>query len=350
MRGCPFRFRTLEEDTFLESVAAAGGRIVRQEHPSAPATYESRYFITDHLGSTRVVVDSLGTIVQQVDYLPYGEKCINSTLISGENDYLYGGKEFQAPVFNIPWYDSQARFQTTDGMFVSLDPQCEKYYSLSPYAYCAGNPVRYVDRDGGVVETALDIVSLGLGVKSFVSNVKAGNTRGAIWDGVGIVADAISVAVPFLPAGAGFAIKAARAADKGVDGVKAADKAVDAAKGMKNANRVQEGIDFGKESLDVSKAAGLSVEGEVRLVPLNGKGNVKGNRSTVDQLIDNGDNTYSIIETKLSPHSKLSKGQKATRLQVEESTGMMEVRSDVFSHKKGDVIYVKDYNIRYKYE
>jgi RHS repeat-associated protein len=100
------------------------------------------------LGSTRVVVDSLGTIVQQADYLPYGEKCVNSTLISGENDYLYCGKEFQAPVFNIPWYDSQARFQTTDGIFVSLDPLCEKYYSLSPYAYCAGNPVRYVDRDG----------------------------------------------------------------------------------------------------------------------------------------------------------------------------------------------------------
>ena len=95
------------------------------------------------------MVDSLGTIVRQADYLPYGEKCRNGTLISGENDYLYCGKEFQAPVFNIPWYDSQARFQTTDGMFVSLDPQCEKYYSLSPYAYCAGNPVRYVDRDGG---------------------------------------------------------------------------------------------------------------------------------------------------------------------------------------------------------
>ena len=29
----PFRFRTLEEDTFLESVAAADGRIVRHFHP-----------------------------------------------------------------------------------------------------------------------------------------------------------------------------------------------------------------------------------------------------------------------------------------------------------------------------
>ena len=95
-------------------------------------------------------------IVQQEDYLPYGEKCRNITLISGENDYLYGGKEFQAPVFNIPWYDSQARFQTTDGMFVSLDPQCEKYYSISPYAYCAGNPVRYVDRDGKEASTHTD--------------------------------------------------------------------------------------------------------------------------------------------------------------------------------------------------
>ena len=29
-----------------------------------------------------------------------------------------------------------------------LDPHAEKYYSISPYAYCAGNPVRYVDLKG----------------------------------------------------------------------------------------------------------------------------------------------------------------------------------------------------------
>ncbi len=74
----------------------------------------------------------------------------------GENDYLYGGKEFQAPFFNIPWYDSQARFQTTDGIFVSLDPQCERYYGISPYAYCAGNPVNRVDIDGRVITDYFD--------------------------------------------------------------------------------------------------------------------------------------------------------------------------------------------------
>lgn len=29
-----------------------------------------------------------------------------------------------------------------------VDPLAEKYYSISPYAYCAGNPVRYIDPNG----------------------------------------------------------------------------------------------------------------------------------------------------------------------------------------------------------
>lgn len=31
---------------------------------------------------------------------------------------------------------------------MSIDPHCEKYYSISPYAYCMNNPVRFVDPDG----------------------------------------------------------------------------------------------------------------------------------------------------------------------------------------------------------
>lgn len=45
-------------------------------------------------------------------------------------------------------YDSQARFQSSSGRFLTIDPLAEKYYSISPYAYCAGNPVRYIDPDG----------------------------------------------------------------------------------------------------------------------------------------------------------------------------------------------------------
>jgi hypothetical protein len=35
-----------------------------------------------------------------------------------------------------------------------MDPLAEKYYSISPYAYCANNPVRYVDRDGRDIKLA----------------------------------------------------------------------------------------------------------------------------------------------------------------------------------------------------
>ena len=32
--------------------------------------------------------------------------------------------------------------------FTRTDPSAEKYYSVSPYAYCMNNPLRYVDKDG----------------------------------------------------------------------------------------------------------------------------------------------------------------------------------------------------------
>ncbi|MDR2058300.1 MAG: hypothetical protein LBP83_08515 [Dysgonamonadaceae bacterium] len=31
---------------------------------------------------------------------------------------------------------------------MSIDPLCEKYYWISPYVYCANNPVRYTDPTG----------------------------------------------------------------------------------------------------------------------------------------------------------------------------------------------------------
>ena len=197
--------------------AVPGGRGVK-----GSTGWEVRYFTADHLGSTRVVTDIAGTILEQFDYLPYGERCINSGLAvanTDKTDYLYGGKE-KPQLFGIDWYDSVARWLTTSGIFVSPDPLMEKYYSISPYAYCAGNPVNLVDPDGKIWETALDIGSLVMGVKSFTTNVKEGNVGGAIVDGLGIVADAIAVATPFVPGVASAGIAAARGIDKGADALK----------------------------------------------------------------------------------------------------------------------------------
>ena len=52
-------------------------------------------------------------------------------------------------------YDYGARqYDPTTARFTSIDPLCEKYYHISPYAYCAGNPVNYVDPDGKRIEIA----------------------------------------------------------------------------------------------------------------------------------------------------------------------------------------------------
>lgn len=57
--------------------------------------------------------------------------------------YKNGGKELEA-MHGLNLYDFLARWHNpADGAFTSMDPLCEKYYHISPYAYCAGNPVKY---------------------------------------------------------------------------------------------------------------------------------------------------------------------------------------------------------------
>jgi RHS repeat-associated protein len=110
--------------------------------------FMSHNYITDHLGSTRVVLNNAGSVLERYDYYPYGEKIDVSVANTGNTDYLYTGKESQQSLFGINWYDSGARFQTTDGIFTGIDPLAEKYYHISPYAYCAGNPVNLMDLKG----------------------------------------------------------------------------------------------------------------------------------------------------------------------------------------------------------
>ncbi len=83
----------------------------------------------------------------QAIYYPYGGILSQSTN-QGVQKYKYNGKEFDT-MHGLNMYDYGARQQDPAvGMFTSMDPLCEKYYNISPYSYCAGNPIRYVDVDG----------------------------------------------------------------------------------------------------------------------------------------------------------------------------------------------------------
>ena len=105
------------------------------------------YFLKDHLGSNRVVVTPAGTAMQVNHYYPFGGLFGEST--GGTSQRIkYNGKEFDR-THGVDWYDYGARHMTPDaGRFTTIDPMAEKYYNISPYAYCANNPINAIDIKG----------------------------------------------------------------------------------------------------------------------------------------------------------------------------------------------------------
>ena len=52
--------------------------------------------------------------------------------------------------FGARYYDCKL-----SGLFLSVDPMSDKYPSISPYAYCSWNPVKFVDPDGREIDPYL---------------------------------------------------------------------------------------------------------------------------------------------------------------------------------------------------
>ena len=111
----------------------------------ADTTYH--YFIRDHQGNVRVVVDEHGNVEEVNDYYPLGGLMSASSRWSVQ-PYKYNGKELET-AGGLNWYDYGARrYDPLLGRWNGVDPSCEKHYSWSPYAYCKNNPVLRVDPDG----------------------------------------------------------------------------------------------------------------------------------------------------------------------------------------------------------
>lgn len=106
------------------------------------------YMVSDHLGNTRAVVNSSGTVEQVNNYYPYGGLLNDVTYTTDVQNHKYNGKEYDS-MHGLNEYDYGARrYDPVIGMFTSMDPLCEKYYHISPYSYCGGNPMNRVDLDG----------------------------------------------------------------------------------------------------------------------------------------------------------------------------------------------------------
>ena len=108
------------------------------------------FYTKDHLGNNRAVIDKSGTVRQKTDYYPSGTPFSTRayTITSGFQPFKYNGKEFDM-MHGLNTYDYGARqYYPLFAQWDRVDPLCEKYYNVSPYAYCLNNPVNYVDPDG----------------------------------------------------------------------------------------------------------------------------------------------------------------------------------------------------------
>ena len=120
--------------------------ILRRDSGAADTRVSGKYFYhTDHLGSANWVTKG-DEAVQFIHYMPYGEMWYNQRGSAYNERYKYTGKERDEETGND--YFGARYYAAYTPMWLSPDPLMDKYPSISPYAYCAWNPLKYVDPDG----------------------------------------------------------------------------------------------------------------------------------------------------------------------------------------------------------
>ncbi|PWJ53083.1 RHS repeat-associated protein [Dyadobacter jejuensis] len=114
--------------------------------------YEVNYYLRDHLGNVRMVLNEDGSLLQETDYYPFGLEIDRNSPVVGlnarneTNRYNFLGKETEIATGYI---DLQARFyDPTVGRFTTIDPETEGQLEFSPYHYSFNNPIRFSDPDG----------------------------------------------------------------------------------------------------------------------------------------------------------------------------------------------------------
>ena len=146
----------------LDCALTSAGRIVRENTDDGSSTYKVQHYLRDLLGSVRSVIDGdTGTVIETNDYYPFGKRIpvtnsvaepVEATTQSATSPdrWLFSSKESQSFLnASIPLLDFGARmYNPVIARWTASDPLSEKYYGISPYVYCLGNPISIIDPNG----------------------------------------------------------------------------------------------------------------------------------------------------------------------------------------------------------
>ena len=149
IRRGSFSYALADGRETLAGVPFPAGRFVRNAHGNTRILH----FVSDHIGTPRAVIRN-GNVAARLDLMPSGVTLSSSGFdeLHGDADRLrFAGKEdLSGPSLGLlPLLDFGARlYDPVSLAWDSPDPLADKYPSLSPYAYCKGDPVNFRDPDG----------------------------------------------------------------------------------------------------------------------------------------------------------------------------------------------------------
>ncbi len=141
-------YELASDGTKIKYVFAGSQRIAAvTQSPSTPGTQSLQFYHGDHLGSTNLVTDATGAVVEHTEYRPYGSVSVNTGSVdvahkfTGQRDDASTGLYFYHARYYAP---DLGRFIQADTIVQApADPQ-----TLNRYTYAGNNPVKYTDPSG----------------------------------------------------------------------------------------------------------------------------------------------------------------------------------------------------------
>ncbi len=139
--------------------------------PAGQPAAGTAWYLTDHLGSVREIVDASGAVIDQIAYDSFGNILSETDPLAGDR-YKFTGREWH-PELNL--YHYRARFyDSSSGRFLSEDPIGFAAGDTNLHRYVGNSPLTFVDPSGWTaVDTGVGYnlsrigVSLASGIAGF---------------------------------------------------------------------------------------------------------------------------------------------------------------------------------------
>jgi RHS repeat-associated protein len=145
------------------------------------------FYHPDHLGSTTLVTNETGDVVEDISYLPFGD-LLREMTGAEQQRFLYTGQEYDREsellYYGARYYKPEFR------RFLQADPIISDVYNpqnLNRYSYVLNNPYKYVDESGEFPVTVVAGLATGavVGViQGYITYQQTGDLNKAVTSGI----------------------------------------------------------------------------------------------------------------------------------------------------------------------